>query len=176
MSVDVVDPMILVNHSHSVRSSIPTPMIPTPIPVHRMTEMKPEPLARRARKGRRRGVAAVEFAVCLPVLVLLVFGSIEASSFIFLKQSLNVAAYEAIREAVRLDGDNAGGDSRAVQILNSRGVNDFSISFLSGESANLPRGRDVIIEVAAPTNTNSPLAGQFIPNRIVTARVVMLKE
>ena len=42
----------------------------------------------------RRAVAAVEFAVCLPVIIMLVFGAIEASSFIFLKQSLNVAAYE----------------------------------------------------------------------------------
>jgi hypothetical protein len=124
----------------------------------------------------RRGVAALEFAVCLPVLVLLVLGSIEASSFIFLKQSLNVAAYEGIREAIRLDGDNAGGDARAVNILTSRNVRDFDVSFPSGETSRLPRGRDVVIEVSAPTITNSPLAGQFIPNRIVTARIVMVKE
>lgn len=141
-----------------------------------MTDMKSAPHTKRCFRDNRRGVAAVEFAVCLPVLVLLVFGSIEASSFIFLKQSLNVAAYEGIREAVRLDGDNASGDSRAVNILDSRGVNDFSVSFPSGETSTLPRGRDVVIEVSAPTVSNSPLVGQFIPNRIVTARIVMLKE
>lgn len=141
-----------------------------------MTDMKSAPHSKRSCKRNRRGVATVEFAVCLPVLVLLVFGSIEASSFIFLKQSLNVAAYEGIREAVRLDGDNASGDSRAVNILSSRGVNDFSVSFPGGETSGLPRGSDVVIEVTAPTSTNSPLAGQFIPNRIVTARIVMVKE
>lgn len=161
--------------SHA-RPRIRSHSFPTSIPVHRMTEMKSAPRTKLACKRNRRGVAAVEFAVCLPVLVLLVFGSIEASSFIFLKQSLNVAAYEGIREAVRLDGDNASGDARAINILNSRGVNDFSVSFPSGETSTLPRGRDVVIEVSAPTISNSPLAGQFIPNRIVTARVVMLKE
>ena len=37
------------------------------------------------------GVAAAEFAVCLPLIVLLVFGSIEATNYIFLKQTLNIA-------------------------------------------------------------------------------------
>ncbi len=142
----------------------------TPVPVTSMTDRK------KHRHPNRRGVAAVEFAVCLPVLVLLVFGSIEASSFIFLKQSLNVAAYEGIREAVRSGSNNANGDARAVNILTSRNVNDFGVSFPSGEASSLPRGTEVVIEVTAPTLTNSPLAGQFIPNRLVTARVVMLKE
>jgi len=127
-------------------------------------------------RSKRRGVAAVEFAVCLPVLALLVFGSIEASSFIFLKQSLNVAAYEGIRESIRIGSSNANGVNRAQNILTAHAVNDFNISFPNGESANVIRGNEVVIEVSAPTATNSPLAGQWITNRILTARVVMVKE
>ena len=63
--------------------------------------MRVIPTKHKQHRGERRGVAAVEFAVCLPVIILLVFGAIEASSFIFLKQSLNVAAYEGIRESIR---------------------------------------------------------------------------
>ena len=68
---------------------------------------------RRSVRRRQRGMAAVEFAVCLPVLVLLVFGAIEASSFIFLKQALTVAAYEGVRETVRIGSNNANGVDRA---------------------------------------------------------------
>jgi len=32
------------------------------------------------------------------------------------------------------------------------------------------------VTVTASTNTNSPLAGQFVPNRQLAARVVMVKE
>jgi hypothetical protein len=132
---------------------------------------------RRFRAGRDRGgVAAVEFAVCLPVIVLLVFGSIEASSFIFLKQSLNVAAYEGIREAIRIGGTNANAVNRAENILNARDVRDFGVRFPSGDPATAPRGAEIVIEVSAPTQTNSPLAGQYVTNRILTARVVMVKE
>lgn len=127
-------------------------------------------------KSNRRGVAAVEFAVCLPVIVLLVFGSIEASSFIFLKQSLNVAAYEGIRESIRLGSANTDGVDRAQNILVSRNVRDFQISFPNGDSSSAARGDEIVIEVSAPTQTNSPLAGQFVTNRMLTARVVMVKE
>ena len=131
---------------------------------------------RQRRRAPRSGVAAVEFAVCLPVIVLLVFGAIEASSFIFLKQSLNVAAYEGIRESIRLDSNNANGVDRAENILNSRNVADFNITFPSGESADVERGDEIVIEVSAPTSSNSPLAGQFVTNRVLTARIVMVKE
>lgn len=128
------------------------------------------------RRRHRKGVAAVEFAVCLPVLVLLVFGSIEASSFIFLKQSLNVAAYEGIRESIRVGRGNNDGADRATNILQSRAVNNFNIAFPNGDATAAERGDEIVILVSAPTNTNSPLAGQFVPNRVLTARVVMLKE
>lgn len=127
------------------------------------------------RRRNRTGAAAVEFAVCLPVIVLLVFGSIEASSFIFLKQSLSVACYEGIREAARVGSTEADANARALAILESRGVNDFEITFPQGVN-DLTRGDQVICEVSAPTRTNSPLAGEFVTNRILTARVVMLKE
>ncbi|MCO8124594.1 pilus assembly protein [Stieleria sp. TO1_6] len=128
-----------------------------------------------SRHVRRRAVAAVEFAVCLPVLVLLVFGSIEASSFIFLKQSLSVACYEAVREASQADATADTATAKAVEILDSRQVNDFEIRFPDGV-AGLERGQQCVCEVSAPTHSNSPLAGDFISNRMLTARVVMLKE
>lgn len=131
---------------------------------------------RRQHRANRCGVAAVEFAVCSPVIILLVFGAIEASSFIFLKQSLNVAAYEGIRESIRISSDTSSGVDRAQNILDARNVQDFDITFPNGEAGDATRGDEIVIEVSAPTATNSPLAGQFVTNRVLTARVVMVKE
>lgn len=117
----------------------------------------------------------MEFAVCLPVLVLLVFGSIEASSFIFLKQSLSVASYEGAREAAKSNSTDADAVARAEAILTSRGVNDFEVRFPEGVDG-VERGEQIVCEVSAPTRTNSPLAGDFVANRNLTTRVVMLKE
>lgn len=125
---------------------------------------------------RRDGVAAVEFAVCLPVILLLVFGSIEASSFIFLKQSLNSAAYEGVRAAIRSGADSGEGIERATAILNARGVSDFVVDFPSGDAGSSERGEEVVITVSAPTGSNRPIAGQFLADRVIVARVVMVKE
>ena len=105
-----------------------------------------------------------------------VFGSIEASSFVFLKQSLQVAAYEGIREAVRADQTANNATTRAQSILDSRQVLNASIRFPAISPDDAVRGQQVVVEVSAPTSTNSPLAGQWVPNRTLTARVVMLKE
>ncbi len=125
---------------------------------------------------RRRGVAAVEFAVCLPLLVLLIFGSIEASSMIFLKQTLNVAAYEATRDAIRDGQSNSDAALRAEQILQARNVIGFAVDFPNGEALAADRGDEIVIEVSAPSGANSPLVGQFISDRMLTARVVMIKQ
>jgi Flp pilus assembly protein TadG len=128
------------------------------------------------RSSCRRGVAAIEFAILLPVVALLVFGSIEAASFIFLKQSLQVAAYEGVREAVRGNSTEAQAITRATDILQSRQIRDTRIRFTRGEVAMAKRGEPVVIEISAPTQSNSPLAGRWIGNRTLTARLLMLKE
>ncbi len=143
------------------------------VAVHRLR--MPVRSVRTRADGRRRGSAAVEFAVCLPVLVLLVFGSIEASSFIFLKQSLHVACYEGVREACKTASTDASARRKAASILESRRVNDFEIRFPGGIEG-IARGETIACEISAPTGTNSPLAGDFLPARVLTARVVMLKE
>ncbi len=56
-------------------------------------------------RRRRFGTATLETAVSLPLLVILVFGVIEMANAVFLKQSMNLAAYEAAQaqaEGVRV--------------------------------------------------------------------------
>ncbi len=48
----------------------------------------------KTRKRQRSGSVVVEVAVCLPLIVLLVFASVEACTMIYLKQSLTVSACE----------------------------------------------------------------------------------
>ncbi|MFM7037649.1 MAG: TadE family protein, partial [Planctomycetaceae bacterium] len=56
--------------------------------------------------ANRLGAATVETAVCLPFLLVMVFSSVELSGAVFLKHSVNLAAYEGARTATRT-GDNA---------------------------------------------------------------------
>lgn len=48
----------------------------------------------------QRGAAAVEFAIILPLLILLIFGTIEFSLLLFNKQVITNAAREGARKAI----------------------------------------------------------------------------
>lgn len=54
------------------------------------------------RRKNERGAAAVEFALILPLLLLLVFGGIEFGLVMFNKQMLTNASREAAREGITI--------------------------------------------------------------------------
>src|SRR6186713_1829831 len=54
-------------------------------------------------RNKRRGAAAVEFAIVLPVFVILVFGMIEYGRMVMVQQVITNASREGARSAV-LDG------------------------------------------------------------------------
>lgn len=124
---------------------------------------------------RRRGVAAAEFAVCLPVMILLVVGAVETSSMIFLKQSLTVAAYEGGRTSVVPDATTADVTATCNQILTDRRVNGGTINVSpSVEAANV--GQFIQVQVTAPCDQNTIIAGRFFRNRNLTGTATFMKE
>lgn len=118
----------------------------------------------------------IEFAVCLPVLMLLILGSIEATSAIFVRQALTTSAYEGIREAIRLSGSTASANTRAQNVLTARGIKSSTITFSPASVETVARGSRVEIQVSAPYKANSPFFGNVIADRINTVRLVMIKE
>lgn len=124
---------------------------------------------------RRRGAAVVEFAACLPLLMLIVLGAIEATHGIFLKQALSAAAYEGMRVAIEPRGRQAAAIQQAQAILDARLVKGSRIAFDTNIDTAL-RGQKVAIVVSAPISLNSPFIGRVIQDRVVTVRTVMVKE
>ena len=125
---------------------------------------------------RRTGAAVVEFAVCIPVLILLVLGSIEATSMIFLKQALQSATHEATRQAVLSTTTNQQVSDQVANILDARDIVGFRVEFPRGNPEGMPRGSLVTVRVTASSSRNSPLAGKFLRNRDIVVSNTMLKE
>ncbi len=126
-------------------------------------------------RRRSKGMAVVEFAVCLPMLVLLVLGAIECTSMIFLKQSLNVVAYESIRVAIRNDGTTAGAMNRANEVIAERSIDGVNVSFNPGNVDRLERGTPIRVTVTAPCLANSVFTLNFFSGEL-QATAFMIKE
>ena len=124
---------------------------------------------------RRRGVAAAEFAVCLPVMILLVVGAVETSSMIFLKQSLTVAAYEGGRTAVEPEAATSDVLATCQDILADRRVNGATIT-VTPDVGTANVGDFIQVRVTAPCDQNTIIAGRFFRNRDMVGQATYMKE
>ncbi len=127
-------------------------------------------------KRNRRGAALVEFAVCLPVLVLIILGSIEATSAIFVRQSLTVSAYEGIRQAIRHDGSSAAAVAKAEEVLTQRSIRSYTIQLTPPDPTTVARGDEIAITISASIQQNSPLFGRVIQDRNIVVSTTMVRE
>ena len=126
-------------------------------------------------KKNRRGAAVVEFAVCLPVLIILVLGSIECTSMIFLTQSLNVVAYEGVRSAIRPDSTTAETLARCQEVIAERNLVDAQVTLDPANVDDLPAGTLVTLTATAPAQPNGALRLRFFSGSL-DAQAVMVKE
>jgi Flp pilus assembly protein TadG len=131
---------------------------------------------RRAHSKARRGVAASELAVCLPVIVLLVLAMIEACTMIFLKQSLTIASYEGVRMSLAQDADDADVQTAANGVLRDRRVQGARVTIRPADITRVAPGEYIEVTVSAPTGPNSVIPGSFLRGRTLSATSVMMKE
>lgn len=124
----------------------------------------------------RSGAALTEFAVVLPVLVLMFFATIEACGMINLEQSLKVAAYEATRIAL-VPGTNAGNVTAAAQqVLDDRDITGGNVSISPSNFTTAAAGTYISVTVTAPANGNSLVGAWFYGGKTLTSTVTMMKE
>ena len=132
--------------------------------------------SRRPIHGKRCGVAAAELAVCLPIVVLLVIGTLEACSALFLKQSLTVAAYEGVRTALEEGATSTTVQAACNQILNDRKIQGAKITITPSNIAALNPGDFIDVKVSAPCSLNSVVPAAFYKGRTLSATASMMIE
>ncbi len=125
--------------------------------------------------SKRRGAAAVELAVCLPVMVVLVLGTIECTSMIFVEQSLHIVAYETARTAIRPTAQNTEVHARWNQVVTERKLNGVTVQITPSDIENLPEGTPITVTATAPAADNSVFPLQFFTGNL-QAVTVMNKE
>ena len=133
-------------------------------------------IRRTNRSSTRRGVAAAELAVCLPIVVLLVIATIESCSALFLKQSLTAAAYEGVRAAIAKGATTASVQTACNQILADRRIKGTQVTLTPASISSLKPGQFIDVSVSAPCTPNSPVPTTFFRGRTLTAKASMMIE
>lgn len=134
--------------------------------------MKPTPASR----DLKRGTACVELAVCLPVIVLLVFASLEGANMLFLREAVVQSAYETAKSVAKTNGVQSRAVTLGEQVLASRGVVAPTINFIPANVQNLPAGTPFTVTVAVPGNSRSITGIGPFNGLTIRAQAAMIKE
>jgi len=127
------------------------------------------------KKSSKRGAVIIEFALVCPIIVLIVFGTIDICSFYYLKQTLKIASYEATRIAVIAGSTTSLVETQAKMLLDNSKVNGYLVTVTpSPESLN--RGDFVTVSVTAPSGPNLPLKGWFCSSKSTFAQTSMMSD
>lgn len=128
------------------------------------------------RRDNRRAVAIVEFACVLPVLLVILLGTLEATSMIYRQQTLSIAAYEGCRVALIPKITRGQVEAAINQILTDRRVKNSQITIIPNDFVNAPIQTIIEVRVTAPAAGNSILAPRFFANKTLTGSCFMMKE
>ncbi len=134
------------------------------------------PGANKRKSMIRRAVAAVEAAISLPLLLLLVFGSIEIANSIFLAQTLSFASYEGAREAARPGATAAQVNDRVAQIMHARGIYDYSLTITPQPTQTTPRGTMMTVRVETAMSALSTHSTGLTSEHMTAQEVSMVKH
>ena len=122
-----------------------------------------------ARGKARRGITVLEAALLLPILLGLVFGTIEFAYVFYVKQTLQSASREGARRGVLAGSSNA----EVIQAVNDAmgtgglGSSKYEVAISSattGSAADvsaIPAGEGVRVEVSAPWSQYSVFLSGF---------------
>lgn len=126
--------------------------------------------------SNRQGTAVVEFAITLPVIILIVFGAMEAASMLFLRQALVQASYESVKIAARDEGSQEAAVRAAQQVAEGRRIQGLQITFEPSNIQNVAPGQMIRVLVSAPADANSLIPFGIFKDRNVSADAAMIKE
>jgi Flp pilus assembly protein TadG len=112
-------------------------------------------------RKKRKGAAAVEFALVAPVFVLLVFGMIEYGRMVMVQQVITNASREGARRAV-LDGVTASDVSNTVTTYLTNGaVSGATVTMNPANPSSAASGDPVTVTVSVPYTAVSWLPSPF---------------
>lgn len=132
----------------------------------------------------RRGAAAVEAAICIPIIIVMMMGTLEVCAGIYLKESISICCFEGCRLGTRRRATREMVQARVEEVLAQRGVtlpengegDAVGILIEPADFSGLRALDQISVQITAPTAGNSLFIFDNLLNRNVVSKVTMVRE
>ena len=127
-------------------------------------------------------MATVELALCLPILLILAFGTIEVCNLIYMRTRMLSAAYESCRLATRptTSSTPAATSSQVVTYCNSLlsqfGINGATVTLTPSSLTSAVPQTAVTVSISAPWNQNTVSSYVLNTSMTVNAAATLITE
>jgi Flp pilus assembly protein TadG len=127
-------------------------------------------------RSRRRGTAAVEFAIIGPIVVMLVLAMIEFSRLMMVEEVLTNAAREGCRQAVLTGATTSDATTTVSNYLAGAGISGYTTT-VSPDPSTAEAGTAITVTITVPYSSVTWLPTPiFLGGTTLTATVIMRKE
>lgn len=132
-------------------------------------------MTRRTKNQRlRKGATAVEFAVCLPVLLTLIFGILEFCRVTQLKQSARLAAFEGARAGISLNASTSDVTTAVSHVMSAVSIPNYTTTISPNPiSYSTP---SVSVTISLSPSQNSWITWFVKSSNTITANVTLQRE
>ena len=126
--------------------------------------------------ARRQGVAVIELALCLPVLVLILLATVETCVMIQLRQNLAITAYEGARVGILPGVEAATVDSQCQMLLDDRSIQGYTVTMDPSDPMTMSEGDTFRVTIDVDCAANSVFGGMMFQGKTLSESVVMRAE
>lgn len=124
--------------------------------------------------ARRRGLATLELAICLPLLVAIFLGTLDTCQVIFLQQALDTACYEGQLLAAEVAVTTDEVSTSCQQFLQEQGIDAAQVTTSPAELAAALPGQQITVTIElncqeqsfyGPFHRGNRLRSEFVGRR-----------
>lgn len=122
----------------------------------------------------RLGAVTVEFALCVSIFFMFVFGMLELTRYIYVGHAVQMVAYESARAGVTPGATVADVQTRCANLMSATGVRNYTMVMNPTVINNLTE--NVSVTILCNFGENSWVPPTYLTNRIITSTISLQHE
>lgn len=124
----------------------------------------------------RKGAATVEFAICLPLIVLIIVAGLDVHRILRLKQDVVEVTHETARVTATNEVDEHQARQFALDLLKQKNLANPTVAFDPVPSSDLPRGTPITVSISIPVAGNRTLISRLFTSHFLVSRSTVSRE